>query len=119
MHRPHEVNDGEAVRVAPHPNIADEFLNKASTIIAWAGNFGPHYREYIVTLPGLIGVTGTEEIPLRIGRDIQKRLPEGWLLPDRGVRFEITGPDYARDDELVKWTVLDYIDELSQLPPRS
>ena len=83
-------------------------MHEASLIIRYGGN--GHEQEYTVSLPGLIGARGDIEIPERIARDLQRRLP-GRELANRGSRLEILG---TRDDDYVVRTVTGYFDELRQ-----
>ncbi|HET9174303.1 MAG TPA: hypothetical protein VFN56_03415 [Candidatus Saccharimonadales bacterium] len=82
---------------------------EAGFVVAWGG--GGHEQEYVVSLPGLIGVRGDKEIPRSISRDLQAKL-QPMEVVNRGSRLEILG---ERNDDFVLGTIVGYFDELSRL----
>lgn len=97
-------------RLIPPENTPQEAMHSAPLILTWGGN--GHEREYVLSLPGLIGVRGDKEIPFSISNDLQRRLEPGHEVSNRGSRIEVLG---ARDDDFVVGVIAGYFNELSQL----
>ena len=99
-------------RLIPSTDTPQEAMYSATLVLTWGG--GGHNQEYIVSLPGLIGVRGDAEIPLSVSNDLQARLGNEREVTNRGSRIEILG---GRDDEFIVGAIAGYFNELSQLAP--